>query len=117
MVSTSVKKDTTAYFKLYAFTLDDLDNVKKLKDFNDINETELEALATVYQNCIDKSVKLIEGNKTFGIAIDGLESYGTIEGREVIIKSLIELKYNPLIGANGPDLVFEKLKPRLKSKR
>lgn len=54
----------------------------------------------------------MEGNKTFGIAIDGLESYGIIEGRELIIKSLIELKYNPLIGSIDPDLIFEKLKPK-----
>jgi hypothetical protein len=117
LVSASVKKDTTTYFKLYVFTLVDLSNVRKLNDFTDINETEVEALATVYQNCIDKNIKLIKGNKTFGVAIDGLESYGTIEGREFIIKSLIELKYNPLIGANDPDLIFEKLKPKLRPKR
>lgn len=116
MISAAVKKDTTTYFKLYAFTLDDLSNVRKLKDFADINETEVEALATVYQNCIDKNIKLIEGNKTFGMAIDGLDSYGVIEGREFIIKSLIELKYNPLIGVNDPDMIFERLRPKLKLK-
>jgi hypothetical protein len=117
LVSASVKKDTTTYFTLYSFTLDDLSNVRKLKNFADINETEVEALATVYQNCIDKNIKLIEGNKTFGIAIDGSDSYGTIEGREFIIKSLIELKYNPLIGASDPDMIFEKLRPKLRQER
>lgn len=116
-VFASVKNDTTIYFKVYAFTLDDLSTVRKLKDFKDINETELDALATVYQKCIDRNIRLIKGNRTFGIAIDGLESYGTIEGRELIIKSLVELKYNPLIGANDPDLFFEKLKPKLRHKR
>jgi hypothetical protein len=116
-VIASVKRDTAVYFKLYAFTLDDLSNLKKLKDFNDIDEAESDALATVYQNCIDKNVKLMEGNKTFGIAFDGLESYGIVEGRELIIKSLIEQKYNPLIAPNDFDLIYEKLKPRLKPKR
>jgi len=98
------------------FTLDDLRNVRKLKDFTDINEAEVEALATVFQKCIDKNSKLIEGDKTFGIAIDGWESYGTIEGREIMVKSLIELKYNPLIVANHPDIIFEKLRPKFKTK-
>lgn len=32
-------------------------------------------------------------NRTFVIAFDGLESYWIVERRELIIKSLIELKY------------------------
>jgi hypothetical protein len=117
LVSAAVKKDTATYFTLYAFTLDDLRSVRKLKNFTDIQETEIEVLATVYQNCVNRNVKLIEGNKTFGIAIDGFESYGIIESREFIMKSLIELKYNPLIGANDPDLVLKKLKPFLRPER
>jgi hypothetical protein len=116
-VSTSVKNDTATYFTLYAFTLDDLRSVRKLKDFADIDETEVEVLATVYQNCANRNIKLIEGNKTFGIAIDGVASSGIIESREFIMKSLIGLKYNPLIGANDPDLIFKKLKPILSPKR
>lgn len=114
VVSASVKMDTTSYFKLYAFTLGDLSKIRKFKTFDGTNETGLEALAAVYQNCIDRNGKLIKGNKTFGIAIDGLESSGIIEGRELIIKSLIELKYNPLIGAYDPDLIFDKLRPKLR---
>jgi len=116
-VSASVKMDTTTYFKLYAFTLGDMSKIRKLKTFDEINETELEALASVYQKYIDENIGLIKGNKTFGIAIDGLKSSGIFEGRELIIKSLIELNYNPLIGENEPDMIFEKLKPKLRPKR
>ena len=114
----SVKRDTTDYFMLYAFTLDDLSNLKKLKDFKDITEAESEALAMVYQNCTDKNIKLVKGNKTFGMAFDGYESSGIIEGRELIIKSLIELKYNPVLtDENDFELFFQKLLPKLKRKR
>jgi hypothetical protein len=113
----SVKRDTATYFMVFAFTLDDLKNLKMLRDFNDMNPTETEALATVLQECGEKNLKLFEGNKTFGIALDGLDSYGIIEARELIIKSLVELKYCPLIDSNDPDLIFDKLKPFLKRKR
>jgi hypothetical protein len=49
---------------------------------------------------------------TFGIKIEGYESYGIIESREMIIKSLLELKYNPLIDPNDLDKTRDKFKPK-----
>jgi hypothetical protein len=116
-IKESVKRDTVTYFKLYAFTLGDLGNLNNLKTFNNINQTELEALATEYQNCINRNIKLVKTSKVFGLSLNEMDNFGIIAGRELIIKSLLELKLNPLISPYDPDLIYEKLKPILRLKR
>ena len=111
----AVKRDTVTYFMLCAFTLDDLRNLKMLKDFNNMNSTETEALATAVQECAEKNVKLFDRNKNFGMVFD--DPMGIIGGRELLIKSLLELRYCPLIDSNDPDFIFDKMKPYLKRKR
>jgi hypothetical protein len=114
-VKESIKRDTATYFMLYAFTLDDLRNLKAFKNFNNMNPTETEALATAVQECAEKNVKLFDRNKNFGILFD--DPMGIIAGRELLIKSLLELRYYPLIDSNDPDFIFDKMKPFLKRKR
>lgn len=113
----SVKQDTATYFKIYAFTLGDLRNLKKLKTFNNINQNELETLATVYQNCIKNNIKLVETSKFFGQSLNEIDNFGIIAGRELIIKSLLDLRINPLISPYDPDMIYKKLEPILRSKR
>lgn len=115
-VKESIRRDTVTYFMLYAFTLDDLRNLKALKKFDNMNPTETEALATAVQECAEKNVKLFDRkSKNFGMVFD--DPMGIIGGRELLIKSLLELGYQPLIDSNDPDLIFDKLKPFLKGKR
>jgi hypothetical protein len=113
----SVKLDTVTYFKLCAFTLADLKKLKELRTFDSINQTELEVLATVYLNSGKNNIKLIETSKFFGHSLKQIDNLGIIAGRELIIKSLIELRLNPLITSYDPDLIYEKLKPILRLKR
>ncbi|MCZ8215840.1 MAG: hypothetical protein O9262_06340 [Cyclobacteriaceae bacterium] len=114
-IKQSIKRDTVTYFKLYAFTLDDLRNLKALKNFDNMNPTETEALATAFQECAERNVKLFDRNKNFRMVFD--DPMGIIGGRELLIKSLIEIRYCPLIDSNDPDFIFEKMKPFLKRKR
>lgn len=111
----TVKRDTVTYFMLYAFTLDDLRNLKGLKNFNNMNPTETEALATAVQECAEQNIKLFDRNENFGIAFD--DPIGIIGGRELLIKSLLELGYYPLIDSNDTDFIFDKIKPFLNGKR
>ncbi len=114
-IKESIKRDTVTYFKLYAFTLDDLRNLKALKNFDNMNPTETEALATAVQKCAEENVKLFDRNKNFRMVFD--DPMGIIGGRELLIKSLLELRYYPLIGPYDLDLIFDKLEPFLKPKR
>lgn len=116
-IKESIKRDTVTYFKLYAFTLDDLRNLKALKHFNNMNPTETEALATAFQECTERNVKLFDRDQTFGIAFDEVDPMGIIGTRELLIKSLLERGYYPLIDSNDPDFIFDKIKPFLKRKR
>lgn len=113
----SVKRDTATYFKIYAFTLRDLKTLEKLRTFNDLNQTELEALATVYQNCVKRNIKLVKAGKLFGQSLKETDNMGIIAGRELIIKSLVEFPLNPLISPYDPDLIYKKLEPLLRLKR
>lgn len=114
-IKESIKRDTVTYFKMYAFTLDDLRNLKALKNFDNMSQTETEALATAVQECAEENVKLFDRNKNFRMIFD--DPMGIIGGRELLIKSLLELRYYPLIDANDTDIIFDKMKPFLKRKR
>ena len=116
-VKESIRRDTVTYFMLYAFTLDDLRNVKALKHFNNMNSTETEALATAFQECAEQNVKLFDRDQTFGIAFNEVDPMGIIRTRELLIKSLLERGNYPLIDSNDPDFIFDKIEPFLKRKR
>ena len=116
-IGESVKRDTATYFKIYAFTLTDLKNLKKLRTFNDLNQTELEAIAAVLQNCGKHNMKLVKTSKFFGQSLKETDNMGIIAGRELIIKSLLEFSLNPLISPYDPDLIYKKLEPLLRLKR
>ncbi len=109
----SIKQDTTTYFKLYAFTLSDLRAVGKLKSFYTHSQDDLDILKKSMQYIYSKNETILKNHLTFGIKIEGYEAYGIIESREIMIKSLLEMKYNPIINIT----YFEEAQKKYKSKR
>lgn len=95
-VKESITSDTTAYFKSYAFTLTDLKTLNQRESPINLNQSDWETLWKTIENSSSKYHKLMKPNEVFGMEVDGYESYGIIEGREIIIKTLLEQGYNPL---------------------
>jgi hypothetical protein len=92
----SINNDTATYFMSYAFTLTDLKTLKQRKSPIELNQSDWETLWRTVESSFAKYYKLMKPNTAFGIKIDGYESNGIIEGREIILKGLLEQGYNPL---------------------
>jgi hypothetical protein len=97
-------QDTTNYFTFCAFTLADLKKLKRLKDFNNINQTEFETLMDHFENNKARYLKQLKDSKIKSL-------YGTIETNEMLVKVLLELKYNPIIMPGDFDRIYQKYRP------
>src|SRR5690606_7618205 len=98
----SIHNDTTNYFKFYLFTIDDLKELKKLKDLNKINQSDFMDLPDYF----DKN------KKQYLEQIKSRSLYGAIETNEVLVKLLLELKYNPIIMPGDFEILYKKHKPK-----
>lgn len=88
----SIVEDTAQYLTFYAFTSTDLKNIKSLKKFKNITTSEFEDVLTT----IGKYESLVRNHMNMK-SNSFLKSNGITEMREVLIKGLIELGFNPLI--------------------
>jgi hypothetical protein len=104
-LTNSILRDTTDYFKFSAFTLDDIKRLRTLKDFKTISKTEFDNLLTVLISLKQRHARQISNSETKSM-------YGTVESNEILVKILLQLKYNPLILPGDFDKVYEKYRER-----
>lgn len=108
----SINSDTTTYFKSYAFTLTDLKNLNQRKSPINLNQSDWEALWETIKNSSTKYHKHMKPNEFFGMKIEGYKSYGIVEGRETIVKGLLEQGYNPLVDPDNLFITHDKFNPK-----
>jgi hypothetical protein len=101
----SILSDTTKYFAFSEFTLTDLKELKKLKNFNDISESEFNELMNSIDKERPKYLRQLANSKTKSL-------YGTIENNEVLVKILLEKKYNPIIRPEDFDRIYKKYRQK-----
>jgi len=101
----SILRDTSNYFAYSEFTLTDLKELKKLKNFNDISESEFNELMNFIDKEKPKYLRQLANSKTKSL-------YGTIENNEVLAKILLEKKYNPIIRPGDFDRIYKKYRQK-----
>ena len=101
----SIKHDTTTYLKFCSFTLSDIKKLRKLKNLNDINQTDFESLMAYIDKYKTDYLEKVRKSKTRSL-------YGTVETNEMLVKVLLELKYNPLIMPGDFDRLYKKYRPK-----
>jgi hypothetical protein len=101
----SITHDTTDYFTFCAFTLADIKELKKLKDFNSISQADFDALTDYMEKNKTRYLKQLKDSKVKSM-------YGTVETNEILVKVLLALKYNPMLVPGDFDKVYKKYRPK-----
>jgi hypothetical protein len=101
----SIKQDTATYLRFFAFTLSDLKKLRNLKNLNDINQADFETLMTYIDKYKADYLERVKKIKTRSL-------YGTIETNEMLVKVLLDLKYNPIIMPGDFDRIYKKYRPK-----
>jgi hypothetical protein len=101
-LANTIRRDTTDSFKFHIFNLNDLEKLKKLKNFNDVTENEFNELMNSIESHKTMCLQQLKNNQT---------EYGRLEEHEILIKALLEKKYNPLVRPKDFDKILKKHRP------
>ncbi len=101
----SILGDTTNYFTFYEFTVDDLKELQKLRNLNDISEKEFNDLMAFIEKEKTKYQRQLANSKSKSL-------YGSIESNQILTKILLEKGYNPIIMPGDFDKTYRKYRPK-----